>query len=862
MCALLAPGQSGAAPEIHYRNDRYSPLDALKPIRATYRLQLEPDFDFDKAAAVVPYLAALGVSHVYCSPVFESVPGSRHGYDVVDPTRVRAELGGAEGRARFVAAVREHGLGLIADIVPNHVALEGNAWWIDVLTHGTASAAFPVFDVDLNADPYAGPAPPKLMIPILGEPYGRELTAGRLRLVVERGKPFVAYAVNRFPLSITSRAALDDEPEGRGEQDDQARLEAIVTALNADAKRLHALLEVQHYRLTWWRLARDESPYRRFFDVNGLIGVRVEDDTVFDAMHRLVAEWVADGSIDGLRVDHVDGLADPGAYLRRLRTLAPTQWIGVEKILGEDETLPRWPIDGTTGYETGALLTRLLTAAEGEGPLTALYHRFAGAIDNFDEVEEDARHEILEHWLAGDAKRVALALHRMCQDDLDLRDYSLRDASIVIRELVAGARVYRTYVSTEGATDADVTRLAALCQRVRQRRPDIPEPLIDLVARLFATGGDGPNGLEFVRRFQQLSTATAAKAVEDTAAYRDVHYLALNDVGCDPRRFSVAPGEFHDTVARWQRERPLTMHNTSTHDSKRGEDVRARLSVLSEIPERWTETIERWGRRSDSWRVDGQPDRNLEYYLYQTLVGAWPLTRERAHVHIEKAAREAKVFTDWLNPSEEYERAMHHFVDDLFDDAGFIGEVAAFVDTLHPADWIKGLSQQLLKLTIPGVPDLYQGSELWHRALVDPDNRRLVDYACRQKSLEACDRMDPAAVLARMDEGLPKLWTTSRTLRLKARHLALADPASAFAPLEIRGPAAARAIGFLRGGDVAVVVPIRAWAPNWADTHLRLPDGRWHHVLADIMIDGGAVDLAALFSAFPVALLERRTDQT
>jgi (1->4)-alpha-D-glucan 1-alpha-D-glucosylmutase len=825
----------------------------LKPIRATYRLQLEPSFDFDQAAGIVPYLAALGVSHVYCSPVFEAVPGSRHGYDVVDPTRVRGELGGAEGRARFVATLREHGLGLIADIVPNHVALEGNAWWIDVLTYGTASASFPVFDVDLSADPYAGPAPAKLLIPILGEPYGRELAAGRLRLVIEHDKPLVAYARNRFPLSITSRAALDDEPEGP-----DGGLAAIVAALNADTSRLHALLEAQHYRLTWWRLARDESPYRRFFDVNGLIGVRVEDPVVFDAMHRLVADWIADGSVDGLRVDHVDGLADPGAYLRRLRELAPAQWLGVEKILGDGETLPPWPIDGTTGYETGALLTRLLTAAEGEGPLTALYHRFAGALDSFEEVEEDARHEILEHYLAGDAKRVALALYRMCQDDLFLRDYSLRDASILVRELVAGTRVYRTYVSTEGATDADVARLAALCERVRTRRPDVPEPLIDLVARLFATGGDGPNGLEFVRRFQQLSTATAAKAVEDTAAYRDVHYIALNEVGCDPRRFSVTPGEFHDTIAGRQREHPQTMHATSTHDSKRGEDVRARLSVLSEMPELWAETVERWGRRSDAWRVDGQPDRNLEYYAYQTLVGAWPLTRERAHIHFEKAAREAKVFTDWLSPSEEYERALHHFVDDLFGDAGFIAEVATFVDTLHPADWIKGLSQQLLKLTIPGVPDLYQGSELWHRALVDPDNRRPVDYACRTSRLEACDRMTAAEVLARMDEGLPKLWTTSRALRLKARQPALADPASPYTALEVRGPAAARAIGFLRGGDVAVVVPIRTWAPDWTDTQVRLPDGRWHHVLADVTIEGGAVDLGALFGAFPVALLERR----
>jgi (1->4)-alpha-D-glucan 1-alpha-D-glucosylmutase len=830
-------------------------LFRLKPIRATYRLQLEPAFGFDQAAAIVPYLAALGISHVYCSPVFEAVTGSRHGYDVIDPTTVRRELGGGEGRARFVAALRQHGLGLIADIVPNHVALEGNAWWIDVLTHGTASACFPFFDVDLTADPYAGPAPAKLLIPILGEPYGRELEAGRLGLVVEDGRPLVAYARNRFPLSIASRAALDDAPEAQGPDG----LGAVAAALNADVTRLHTLLEAQHYRLTWWRLARDESPYRRFFDVNGLIGVRVEDPTVFDAMHRLVAEWVADGSLDGLRVDHVDGLSDPADYLRRLRALAPSQWIGVEKILADGETLPDWPVDGTTGYETGALFTRLLTAGEGAGPLAALYQRFTGTREPFDEIEEDARYEILEHWLAGDAKRVALALHRLCQDDLTLRDYSLRDASILVRELVAGARTYRTYVTAAGASAADIAQLSALCERVRVRRPDVPGPLVDLAERLFANGGEGPHGLEFVRRFQQLSTAAAAKAVEDTASYRDVRYLALNEVGSDPRRVTVTPAAFHETVARWQRDHPLGMRGTSTHDSKRGEDVRARLTVLSEVPELWAAAAERWGRRSDAWRIDGHPDRHMEYYLYQTLVGAWPVSRERAHVQAEKAAREAKLFTDWQSPSADYERALHHFVDAMYDDAAFVGEVATLVDGLHPADWIKGLAQQLLKLTIPGVPDLYQGSELWHRALVDPDNRARVDYACRQKRLEALSRLAAPEVLSRMDDGLPKLWTTQRALRLKARHADLADPTSTYRPLDVSGPAAERVVGFLRGRSIAVVVPTRAWAPQWGDTHVMLPDGAWTHVLADTMIEGGAVAVDALFDAFPVALLERRS---
>ena len=829
----------------------------MKPIRATYRLQLEPAFDFDQAARIVPYLAGLGISHVYASPVFEAVPGSRHGYDVVDPSVVRAELGGGEGRARFVAALREHGLGLIADVVPNHVALEGNVWWVDVLTHGTASACFPFFDVDLTADPYSGPDAGRLLIPILAEPYGNELEAGRLQLVLEHGCPRVAYARNRFPLSITSRVALREEPEAGAD----GELAAVVAAINGDVRRLHALLEAQHYRLTWWRLARDETPYRRFFDVNGLIGVRVEDDTVFDAMHRLVAQWVAEGSVDGLRIDHVDGLADPGAYLARLRGLAPDAWIVVEKILGEGESLPDWPVDGTTGYDTSALLARLLTAPDGEGPLTALYHRFAGALESFDEVEEDARNEVLEHWLSGDAKRVALTLHRLCQDDLHLRDYSLRDASILVRELVAGARVYRTYVVAASAPSAaDAARLAALCDRVRARRPDVPARLVDVVAHLFTTGGgDDPRGREFVRRFQQLSTAASAKAVEDTASYRHIGYLALNDVGCDPRTFAVTPGDFHEIVQRWQRTHPEGMRATSTHDSKRGEDVRARLSVLSEVPELWAAAVERWGRRSDTFRIDGQPDRNIELYIYQTLVGAWPLSRERAHVHVEKAAREAKVFTDWLSPSQEYERALHRFLDGLFDDATFVDEMATFVAALHPADWVKGLAQQLLKLTIPGVPDVYQGSELWHHALVDPDNRGLVDYAARQAIADACRSATAAEVLARMEEGVPKLWMTMRTLALKARHPALGNPASPYRPLPVQGPAAVRVVAFQRGDGVAVVAPIRAWAPDWRGTSVALPRGDWMHVLSDATVQGGDVALDALFDSFPVALLERST---
>ena len=824
----------------------------LTEIRATYRLQLEPAFGFEQAAALVPYLAELGITHAYASPVFEAVAGSRHGYDISNPAAVREALGGTEGWRRFTDALHRHGLGMVLDIVPNHLALEGNAWWNDLLEHGSDSAYFHYFDLDLAGEIGGAPSGHVLLIPVLAEPYGEELDAGRLQLVVEDGRLRLAYATHRFPLAASAIASIQEGESARSEED----LRTLAAAINRDPARLHDLLERQHYRLTWWRLARDESPYRRFFDVNGLVGVRVDQEDVFAAVHRLVLEWCRNGTVQGLRVDHVDGLADPAAYLERLRSHAPDQWIVVEKILAAGESLPPWPVDGTTGYEFGALVTRLLMAPEAEESMTTAYQELAGMADSFEEAEDEARHEVLGHWLSGDAKRVALALHRLCLRDIRLRDFSIRDATTLVEELAASARVYRTYVSPRGASAADAAVIEALFASVQQRRPDVPAPLLAFASHLFATGGEDGEGREFVARFQQLCTAVAAKAVEDTAFYRYHRCLALNDVGANPGQFSTDAAAFHHTILAWQQQHPLGMRSTATHDSKRGEDVRARLTVLTEVADIWIPLVRRWAERSDAHRIDGQPDRNFEYYLYQTLAGAWPLSRDRAHTHAEKAARESKVFTNWLTPSEEYERAVHHFVDGLYDDGAFIEELSAFVASLHPADWTKALSQLLLKLTVPGVPDIYQGSELWQLALTDPDNRAAVDFDSRRLLLDECASLPAAAVLARMDEGLPKLWTLARALALRARHADLAA-AAAYAPLEVRGPRAEHAVAFLRGSAIAVVVPIRTFDPDWHDTRVVLPAGSWTHVLGEATLDGGECRLQTLFHHFPVALLER-----
>lgn len=814
----------------------------MHTLRATYRLQFEPAFRFAEAVSLVSVLAALGVSHVYASPVFESVEGSRHGYDVVDPGLVREVLGGEPGWRELSAALASEGLGLIADIVPNHLAISGSRWWADLLEHGRNSRFFRFFDLAISGDDDA----PSLVIPLLAEPYGAELESGRLSLVEEGGRIRVAYGSERFPLSPESAATLLQAHGGRAAD--------AIKRLNEDRDALHALLEAQHYRLAWWRLARDESPYRRFFDVNALVAMRVERREVFEAVHRLPLQWLREGLLDGLRIDHVDGLADPTGYLQQLRAEAPEAWIGVEKVLAHSEPWPGWPVDGTTGYEFAALVTRVLTVAEAEAPLTAFYEAFTGLSDRFDEVARDAKHEMLAHWLLGDVERVALVLYDRCQRTIRLRDYSQRDCLMVVQELVAQAPVYRTYVARGAAGPRDAVILAGMFEALRQSRPDLHAPLVAFTeAQCLEPGDDAA----FVIRLQQLCTAVAAKAIEDTAFYRYARFIAHNEVGADPARFSEKIDAFHQAVSRWQTEQPFGLRGTSTHDSKRSEDVRARLTVLSEQVDIWARQVAAWKARADPLRIDGQPDAGFEYYLYQTLVGAWPLSRERAHTHAEKAAREAKLFTNWTTPSPEYERAVHRFVDGLYDDATFVGQLEAFVATLHPADWHKALAQLLLKITVPGVPDFYQGAHGWLLTLADPDNRTPVDFGPLRDGLSASANQPIEEVAARMDEGLPKLWITTRALDLRRRNEDLA-PTAAYKPLAVTGDSAdGSVLAFQRGQSVAVVVPTRTFHREWTGVDVHLPAGSWRDVLTDRRLEGGEQPVADLWGTFPVSLLER-----
>jgi (1->4)-alpha-D-glucan 1-alpha-D-glucosylmutase len=783
-------------------------------ISATYRLQLQPAFPFAAAVAALPYLAALGISHVYCSPVFAASPGSTHGYDVVDPTRVNDALGGERGFMDLVDAARREGLGLVVDLVPNHMATAGNAWWTDVLRHGRASAWADYFDVHWDADD-------RVVLPLLGAPYGEALERRHLRLVAVDGEPVVAYGPHRFPLADPEwRPSPDAPPPPLGPDDDASA--PPPSDSDADIRHLHGLLEGQRYRLAWWRVTRDAAAYRRFADIDDLIGLRVED---------------------------------PAEYLHRLQTAAPGRAILVEKVLATDETLPAgWPVAGTTGYEFAAAVTRLFVPAERETQVSAFYEACTGEPASFDAVREASRRDALAHGLAGDVARVSGVLHDACQDDAHLRDFSPRDCERLVTEMLAVFPVYRTYATPEAIAHTDRLVVDGVLTRVTADHPDVPPALVEAVRGAFHRGGRSERERTFVRRFQQVAAAVAAKGDEDTAFYRHARLLALNEVGGDPGRFSESIADFHARVHGWQRTMRFGLRTTTTHDTKRSEDVRARLAVLVDAWPLWEAAVERWRARARSASA-GWPDPHIEYYLYQTLVGAWPLSRDRAHTHATKAMREAKRATRWDAPDAAYEAAVHAALDARYDDEAWLADIDALVASLHPADWHASLAQALLKVTTPGVPDVYQGSELWDHRLCDPDNRGPVDLAARAALLATCGATPPDP-----DDqiGVSKLYLLRRALRLRRAHPDL-DPDAAYVPLPVGGPAADRAIAYRRGDTLVAIAPVRTWRPDWRGSCVRLPAGTWHDVFTGRQhAGGGQCRLEAAFESWPVALLERR----
>ncbi|MBV8826699.1 MAG: malto-oligosyltrehalose synthase [Bradyrhizobiaceae bacterium] len=859
--------------------------------RATLRLQFHKDFTFADAARLVPYFSALGISHVYASPILTARPGSLHGYDVIDPTRINPEIGGEGGLRELVAALRRADLGLVVDIVPNHMAAgAGNAWWWDVLQNGRTSAHAHYFDIDWEPDDRELHG--KILVPVLGRSCAEALGAGEIKLTHDASRGCVIkYFEHAFPVARADWNEIE-----------RAGLAAYDPA-DADGRdRLAALLARQHYRLAYWRVANDEINWRRFFDINELIGVKVEHDDVFEATHAAILRLYAEGLIDGVRVDHIDGLAHPGDYGRKLRERladlgsqrpehAPTgpAYIVVEKILGPGERLRAdWACDGTSGYDFMDQVSAVLHDGAAQQRLAALWAKVSGRSPSFAVEAEASRREILDRSFTAQLNATARAFHRLARAcGVDVSRPAIRRALV---EILAHFPVYRLYTRPARRSEEDLLFLDRVRQAAVATCLPGDRPVVELVATWLggetSPGADQTLHARALTAFHQLSAPVAAKAVEDTAFYRYGAALSRIDVGFDPSRFAATPDDFH-AQARARREYfPSSMLATATHDHKRGEDVRARLAVLSEIPGEWAAALERWLARSASLceAVGGAPaphPRDIALLL-QTIVGAWPpsLTlddapglqefAERLAGWQQKALREAKLATDWIAPNEAYESAARNFLMRLLaGEADLLPDIARFAQRIAPAGAANGLAQTLLKLTAPGVPDIYQGTDYWDLSLVDPDNRRPVDFAARMASL---DESGFDALAATWRDGRIKQAVIARTLAVRRAAPRLFAEGS-YVPIDVRGPLARHVLAFARILDdtITVTVVCRLTVAlladdslaiqrlRWSGTRLVLPpqcrDAQWRDVFAGADCRHDPADLAAILPHLTIALL-------
>jgi (1->4)-alpha-D-glucan 1-alpha-D-glucosylmutase len=941
--------------------------EALIP-RATYRVQLNATFTFKDVTAIVPYLAQLGISHVYCSPYFRARAGSTHGYDVVDHNSFNPEIGDRNDFEGFVQELRAHGMGHVLDIVPNHVGIMGadNAWWMDVLENGQASLYAEFFDIDWTP---ANPAMAgKVLVPVLGDPYGVVLERGEIELRFERelGSFAVYYREHRLPLdprtyprvldrvlAHTSNAELEalrrhfrdlpDRQEPTPEQIQERHQEkdanqralaklyagdrAVAEAVDAGVRSLagnpneptsfdalHELLEAQAYRLAYWRVASDDINYRRFFDVNSLGALRVENAAVFEATHRLLLELVAQGKIDGLRVDHPDGLYDPAGYFRRLqkrvgevtgKTAARPIYLVVEKITASFEHLPpEWPVHGETGYHFANVVNRMLVDPATRARMDRVYTAFIDEHLEWPNVAYECQHLVLRRSLASELNTVTNLLARIAQLDRRSRDFTFNNLRQALAEVIACFPVYRTYIA-DSIAESDRRYIDWAVAAAKRRRSSTEAPVLDfvraaLLLELPAPTERGRNRMRaFVMKFQQITAPITAKGVEDTALYRFNRLVSLNEVGGEPDAYGTSVQAFHADAQYRSKNWPHELLGTSTHDTKRSEDVRARINVLSEMTMVWRKTIERWSRinRSRKREVEGRPAPSLndECLLYQTLIGCWPLRGldnagtaafcERIEGYMLKAAREAALRTSWANMNTEYEEALAQFIRTTLEPREgnlFLGDLVATQLRLRRFGLLNGLSQVACKLTAPGVPDIYQGNELWDFSLVDPDNRRPVDYARRRALLaELHASGEPtAAQLRALVDPVPdergKLYLTWRILQFRKEHAELFRRGE-YLPLRVTGEHPTNVCAFARHheGQLLVTIAPRLYLrllgdrdlpplgePVWEHTMIELPregTGTLRNLLggAEVTARGSGILVADALAHFPVAVLYR-----
>ncbi len=924
------------------------PDETLSIPRATYRLQFNKDFGFDQAAKLAPYLSKLGISHVYASPYLRARPGSTHGYDIVSHTELNPELGTMDAFTRMVEAFKANGLGQILDFVPNHMGVGGadNPWWLNVLEWGPDSEFAGWFDIDWETDRLY--LRQKLLVPFLGDHYGKVLKSGDLKLkfAPEEGAFAVwIYDTHKLPICPLhyGRILGDGQPELEKLSDAFAHLstfrphiqrcaedlkrelaahakhdpkiakaiEKAVARLNGEAgcleswTRLDALIRDQYWRVAHFRVASDDINYRRFFNINDLAGIRIELPELFDHAHSLIFKLLENGILDGLRLDHIDGLLDPKTYCLRLRDKAPRlPYLVVEKILAPHENLRAdWNVDGTTGYEFANLITRLMVDPAGEAELTRFYAEFTGQHAPFGEIVRDCKLRIMKNEMASELNVLARDAGNIARSNpltADFTDNVLRRA---LEGIIAFFPVYRTYIDGSIPSDADRRDIDWALAQARRHDSEIDPSVFDflyslLTCDLIAEPHSGFSRVAVTRvamRAQQYSGPVMAKGVEDTAFYRYNRLTALNEVGGQPEQFSTSSSAFHYANADRAKNSPHAMLSTSTHDTKRGEDARARLALLPEIADEWTQHVTGWSRilraGNSGTAQHIPPDRNDEYAFYQLLLGSWPMElstgtlpdapamesfRQRIEGAMVKAMREAKVHTTWSAPNATYENAVLGFIHHALDISRTNAFLESFLTFQQRIAWFgmqNSLIQTTLKLTVPGMPDIYQGAECWDLSLVDPDNRRPVDFGGRQKML-ATDKqclLDPKELQHLMDrwrDGSIKLRLIERLLKLRSERPRLFDRTS-YTALATSGPAADRMCSFARQNGASVLIVAVALFPSktpkegdaWTDHKIALPSGAetdsWYNLLdgSEVRITDHSIDAAEIFKTLPVAIL-------
>ncbi|MBL7254433.1 malto-oligosyltrehalose synthase [Paractinoplanes lichenicola] len=751
------------------------------PPSGTYRVQVRPDFPLQATAELADYLADLGVSHLYTAPLLTSTPGSEHGYDVVDHSAVNPALGGAAALSDLSGALKNAGLGLVVDIVPNHAGVgvpHVNPTWWDVLRRGQESEFAGFYDIDWSRG--------RILLPTLADSPDAlddlRISDGELR-----------YFDKRYPIA-----------DGTGE---------------GSPREVH---DRQHYELVNWTRGDSELNYRRFFSITDLAGLRVEDPKVFDATHAEILRWVREGIVQGIRVDHPDGLRDPGAYFDRLREAAPDAWLVIEKILEPGEEMPGWPVAGTTGYDALAEVGGVFVDPGTEAFFDTLQHHLTGSETSWQDLVHETKYTAATKLLGAELARMARLVPEV------------EAAPRALAELAACFPVYRSYLPYGSR------QLAKARAEAGRRRPQLIPVLDQLLGRLRNPAD------ELAARFQQYTGAVMAKGVEDTAFYRWTRFTARNEVGNDPTEFGVTPDNFHDANEERRRSWPDAMTSLSTHDTKRSEDVRARLAVLSEVPGDWTEVVRRWVR------IAPLPDPALAHLVWQAAVGAWPLSRERLQAYALKAAKEGAASTSWTQPDEGFETALREMVDKIYDDPALHREVADFAASITPPGWVNSLGQKAVQLTMPGVPDVYQGTELWDFSLVDPDNRRPVDFGARRELLA---RIDDGWLPPVDETGAAKLLVTSRALRLRRQRPELFG---GYRPVYAEGRCGEHLLGFDRGGAVTIATRLPVGLSRhggWGDTEVSLDGHSWTEVFTNTSYGGNRLSVAELLRTYPVALL-------